>query len=312
MFSNYPLTYEEQSLQNFFGLQPTEVRGAANVTTSYYGRILYNIILSLFKIEIPENGLVMKIPKNYLRFWLFLFGSYTTIYTKKFGWVINPFSTSEFDFYYQPKQIIVNNRFLDSTKVGIVGLNCEIVRLFDDYRGVTPIINQYADKLAACDKAIETNLMLTSLGKLIGTRDKKDAEAIKTALGQLTTGLPIATMNKEILDENVVSNLVADISSPFIGDKVHDLKRSIMNDFLSTIGINNANINKRERLNSDEVNANNDEIRTLYEVMFENIKESFERVKDVSGLEFTVERNFNQEIISGLVNQAVQGGVENE
>lgn len=312
MFNNYPLTYEEQSLQNFFGLQPTEVRGAANVTTSYYGRIIYNIILSLFKIGIPEEGLIMKIPKNYLRYWLFLFGTYTTIYTKKFGWVISPYSTSEFDFYYQPKQLVVNNRFLDSTKIGLVGVNCEIVRLFDDYRGVTSIINQYADKLAACDKAIEVNLMLTSLGKLIGTRDKKDAEAIKEALGKLTSGLPIATMNKEILDENVTSNLVADISSPFIGDKVHDLKRSIVNDLLTTIGINNANINKRERLNADEVNANNDEVRTLYDVMFENLKDSFKRVEDVSGLKFTVEKNFNKETVNALVNQAVGGGALDE
>lgn len=312
MFTNYPLTYEEQSLQNFFGLQPTEVRGAANVTTSYYGRIIYNIFLSLFKIGIPEEGLIMKIPKNYLRYWLYLFGTYTTIYTKKFGWVISPYSTSEFDFYYQPKQLVVNNRFLDSTKIGLVGVNCEIVRLFDDYRGVTSIINQYADKLAACDKAIELNLMLTGLGKLVGTRDKKDAEAIKTAIAQLTTGIPIVALNKNVLDEYTVSNLVADISSPFIGDKVHDLKRSIMNDLLTTVGINNANINKRERLNSDEVNANNDEVRTLYDVMFENLKDSFKRVEDVSGLKFTVEKNFNKETVNALVNQAVGGGAANE
>jgi hypothetical protein len=121
-------------------------------------------------------------------------------------------------------------------------------------------------------------------------------------------GLPIATLNKEVLDEYTVSNLVADISSPFIGDKVHDLKRSIMNDLLTTIGVNNANINKRERLNSDEVNANNDEVRTLYDVMFENLKDSFKRVEDVSGLKFTVEKNFNKEAVNALVNQAIGGG----
>ncbi len=309
---NFPLSYQEQSLQDFFGLQPTEVRGSANVTTSYYGRILYNIILSLFKIGIPEKGLVMKIPKNYLRYWLFLDGTYTTIYTKKFGWVISPYSTSEFDFYYQPKQIVVTNRFLDSTKVGLVGVNCEIVRLFDDYRGVASIINHFDSKLAACDKAIDINLMLTGLGKLVGTRDKKDAETIKSAIGQLTEGIPIVALNKNVLDEYTVSNLVADISSPFIGDKVHDLKRSVMNEFLTVVGVNNANINKRERLNSDEVNANNDEVRTLYDVMYYNLKDSFERVQDVSGLEFTVEKNFNKEVVDALVNQAVGGGALNE
>jgi hypothetical protein len=154
--------------------------------------------------------------------------------------------------------------------------------------------------------------MLTGLGKLVGTRDKKDAEAIKTALAQLTEGIPIVALNKNVLDEYTVSNLVADISSPFIGDKVHDLKRSVMNEFLTVVGVNNANINKRERLNSDEVNANNDEVRTLYDVMYYNLKDSFERVQDVSGLEFTVEKNFNKEVVDALVNQAVGGGALNE
>lgn len=303
-----PYSYRDIELSDYFGLQPTVVRGSANVTSTYYGRILLNIIFSLFDIKTPEEGLILKIPKNYLRFWLYIYGSFCILYTKKFGWVIAPYTVSEFDFYYQPKQIVVSNRFFDEVKVGLVGINSEIVKLFDDYRGVCSIIDNYASMLAACDKAINLNLMQIGLGKLLGVPGKKQAEEIKTAYAKLTEGLPIATLSEEIFSNGVLTDLVADLSAPFLGDKVHELKRSIMNDFLTTIGINNANINKRERLNTDEVNANNDEVETIKSVMLENLRDSFEAVNKLTGLEFSVEERFDSSYINSQIDAAVGGG----
>ena len=253
----------------------------------------------------------MKIPKNYLRFFLYIEGTYTTIYTSRFGWVILPYTVSEFDFYYQPKQIVCSNRFFDEAKVGLVGVNCEIVRIFDDYRGILPFIRQYASAFALCDKAIEVNLMLTGRGTILGVPDKKSADTIKAAFDKSTDGTPVVTIGKDVLGDNVkLSDLAVDFSTPFVADKVHELKRSIMNDFLTTVGVNNANINKRERLNSDEVNANNDEVETIKSIMFENIEDSFDRVNAVSGLGFTVEERFDSEYITAQAREIVGGDYE--
>lgn len=306
---NTPITYRDQELADYFGLQPTEVHGSANISTSYYDRILLNIIYSLFKIGIPEEGLSLRIPKNWLRYWLYIVGTYTTIWTNKFGWMILPYTVTLFDPYYQPKQVLCTNRFFDSEKIGLVGINCEITKIFDDYRGVLPFIRQYSSMLAACDKAIQINLMVTGRGKILGVPDKKAAAEIKEAFGKTTDGNPIVTINKDILGEGAkLADMLIDFSAPFVADKVHELKRSIMNDFLTTIGVNNANINKKERLNSDEVNANNDEVETIKSIMFENIKESFDRTNALTGLEFTVEERFNANYINALVEQAVGGG----
>lgn len=306
-----PITYKEAEMAEYFGLQPTAVRGSLNVTTSYYDRILLNIIFSVFKIGIPTEGLVMKIPKNYLRFWLFIHGTYTTLYTKRFGWIISPYSVSEFDFYYQPKQLLVSNRFFDEAKIGLVGVNCEITKIFDDYRGVTDIVRNYSELLAACDKAINLNLIHIGRGKMVGVPDKKTGDTIKEAFSQTTDGTPIVTLSKEILDELTVDKLLADLGTPFFGDKIHELKRSIMNDFLTTVGINNANVNKKERLVTDEVNANNDEVETIKSVILENLTESFEATNKLSGLNFTVEERFDSSYINRMVEKAV-GGVANE
>ena len=55
--------------------------------------------------------------------------------------------------------------------------------------------------------------------------------------------------------------MFANVKQTFIADDVMLLRRKIVNDFLSDIGINNANLDKRERLNEQEVNANNEEVR---------------------------------------------------
>lgn len=58
-----------------------------------------------------------------------------------------------------------------------------------------------------------------------------------------------------------------------------------MNDFLTEVGINNANLAKRERLNSDEVNANNEEVMALASVALENMQSGCKRLNELAGEE---------------------------
>ena len=71
--------------------------------------------------------------------------------------------------------------------------------------------------------------------------------------------------------------------SDYIADKLEDLRRALVNDFLTEIGINNANLSKRERLNSDEVNANNEEVLALSLVALENMNDGFKRLNELMG-----------------------------
>lgn len=66
-------------------------------------------------------------------------------------------------------------------------------------------------------------------------------------------------------------------------------KRTIINEFLTKIGIANANYDKRERLNSDEVNQNNEETKAMISVIFDNLKESISEINAISALGITVE-----------------------
>ena len=62
----------------------------------------------------------------------------------------------------------------------------------------------------------------------------------------------------------------------------------IINEFLTEIGIDNANTDKRERLVTDEVNANDEEIRANVQHWLDNISEGFEKANSMFGLDLSV------------------------
>ena len=66
----------------------------------------------------------------------------------------------------------------------------------------------------------------------------------------------------------------------FIADDIQLLKRKIINEYLTDIGINNTNLEKRERLTDDEVNANNDEVLANIQHWYDNISEGIKRVNE--------------------------------
>lgn len=303
---NTPIMYNEQMLQNYFQLQPSEVKGAINSETAYYEWALMWLVYYRYVLKIPEH-----IALNYFRFWLFHYGSIGLVYTNKFGWIAGNYGVSEIDLYYQPRQLTFANPFLDDVKVGIVGINACIIRLFDDYSGFMPVIRRTARKLASCDKAMDVNLMTSSMGKLLGAPNKKLASTLSEALGDLTIGKPYVVMNGSDLEAINVNQLVSELGSELIADKVQELKRTYVNEFLTYIGINNANLNKKERLNSDEVNANNDEIKAIPTLVLEdNLRPSMEFASRLTGEEFSASLREDKQVM-GAANDLLLGGADN-
>ena len=75
----------------------------------------------------------------------------------------------------------------------------------------------------------------------------------------------------------------------YICDLVQIQKRKIIDEFLTAIGVNNANTDKRERLNADEVNSNNDECYIATSVWRRNLKETTAKAKKLfPSLEFSL------------------------
>lgn len=288
---NAPILFHQQELINYFNLQPSEVKGRANTDVELHKRYLYSKVYSTLKFKLPENWAM-----NYFRFWLFRYGSIAVIYTKEFGWIAQPYSVEELNLYYNPKRIIVYNQFIKSPKKGVIGINSGIIRLMDDFFGLDDIITKYAVMLSQIDRSINVNLMNCNVTSLFEAESKKQADELKEVYGEATSGKPFVVVNNNVMKGKQITTLLPNVGNNYIVDKLLTARRTIINAFLTDIGIRNANYEKKERLNSAEVDENNDETKAIITVIFETVKKCMDDINKISnlGLDVTLRYDYNE------------------
>lgn len=269
-------------LRNFFARKPREVDGVANTSAAYYRCKLFRLILQRFKFE----GIPAKWEFDYFLEHLFLDGHIVVTDTSA-GILALKCGLSGVGIFDNPTKVIIANPVLGSFD-RTIGETCEVIRLQWDYKGVGWILDRYSALLAMCDSGIAVNLMNTKVSYVFGATSKTQAETFKALYDDVTQGKPaVFTTNNNV--GNIKENMfVMPAKQNFIADDVQLLKRKIINEFLTDIGINNTNLDKRERLTDDEVNANNDEVLANISHWYDNISDGIARVNRHYGLNIKV------------------------
>lgn len=283
-----PVSMAEQQAMSFFNTQPTQVKGQWNDATLYHKQELYRKAMSVFKFDLPKEWAL-----NWFRFWLFQWGSIALIYTYRYGWICQPYSVVYLNYQYQPDTILVTNSYLKQEIYGKIGINAQIIRLFDDFYGLEPIVCRYAEMLADAEKAVQINLMNANVAYFFEAESKKKAMEIKEAYSKASKGEPLVIVNNQVLKGNKLQPLLAGVKSNFIATDLMEVRRAIMNAFLTEIGIRNVSVQKKERLTAGENNENNDETRSIAEIMLENMKIGFTEFEKISGIHCGVEFRYD-------------------
>lgn len=165
--------------------------------------------------------------------------------------------------------------------------SCALIKLQYDYNGVMPIVYKYAALLSECDISINVNLRNCKVA-FIGFVDSKQQAAITEKLfTEIESGKPAVYVKKgdALTQEDIYYNHVKET---YIANDVQLLKQSIINDFLTEVGLNNANTDKRERLIVDEVNANDEEIRANVQHWLDTMSEGIRRANSLFDLNLNV------------------------
>lgn len=284
----HPVPFGLQQYMNYMNLQPSEVKGPANTAVLTRKRYLYNNIFSAYDFTLPKQW-----AKNFFRFWCFYYGSIGMLYTKEMGWIIYPYGISKLDMYYQPAEIVIYNQFLNKDKTGIIGVNAEIIKIMDDYYGLDDIVTEYAERLAQIDRSVNVNLMNCNVSMVIEAETKKQADSIKEAYAEATTGKPFVALNKELLNGESLHPLLGSIKQNYIVSDLLTARRAITNEFLTLIGIPNKNQEKRAQVSDDEIHQSDDETESIFSMILRNLRESFERCNRISGLGLSVKPHFD-------------------
>lgn len=294
-----PIGYAAQSAMDYFQIQPSWVKGRLNQETEVEKRYLYNKIFSLFDFKLPTGW-----PLNWFRFLTFVFGSGAAIYTRKLGWMYLPYGVSEIDAYYQPSRIIVSNHMLDTEKEGVIGLNAVIIRAMDDYCGLDDLVTKYATQLSAIDKSVAINLMNSNVALVAEAENKKDADQIKEAYAEATTGKPLVALNKRILDGGRLTSLIDHPKSNLMVMEFEQARQEILSRFLREIGIPTANYGKRAQMSDEEILQGDGETRALLSVMLDNLNAGFNELNRLSGMRTGA--SINREVAEAYRREAVE------
>ena len=212
------------------------------------------------------------------------------IRTDKYGVICQQCTLSGYNVYYRPKDIIVSNPLL-RTRTLTIGEDCALIKAAPDYRGAYDIISYYADMMSVIMESFGINAINAKFSYVFAADSQSMAESFKKLFDKIASGEPAAVIDKKLFNEDGTPRWILfnqNLKQNFIGKDLLECMAVIDNMFCTTIGLPNANYEKRERLLVDEVNANNQQTRALAEAWLETIRKGMDEANRLFNLNLSI------------------------
>lgn len=281
-----PYNYEFINAYNGV-MSPSTVHVKNTGLARFFKRYLLQEAFSVFDWKMPETW-----DKNYFLYVLYVIGFIGIVETDRYGVIPQHGGLGGYTVQYQPQYMLISNPLIAGTLKPVIGEDCVCLRLQPDYCGLYDIIDYYGDLMALCAEAAGVNLLNSKLSFIFAAENKATAESFKKLYDQIAGGEPAVFADKNLFDDEGnlrVSMFNQNVGENFITDRLLDTMRTIRCQFLTDIGIPNANTDKRERLITDEVNANNFETRAKCAVWLDELKKGCKQAREMFGIELSVD-----------------------
>lgn len=291
-----PVFYHDANIITAMG-SPGIVHCKNTDLVRYFKRYLYQKAISTIKIKIPDTW-----NKDYFLFTLFGIGYIAVVNTNRYGVICQACGLYGQDLYYAPTHATIANPLLRGILRPRIHTQCVVLKLTPDYCGIDDMVSYYANKLALCGESVDVNLINTKLAYLFFADGKAAAASLKTLYDDVASGKPAVVADKSLLNDDGtfrVDMFNQQLRQTYIaGDVLTDM-RKIEQEFLTMIGIPNANTDKRERLISDEVNANAVETQTLLDLWIDSLTAGADEANKMFGLNLNFSKRYQDDIMVG-------------
>lgn len=272
------------NLWGLLGKQKTSLTQNQLTLTNYY-RWLKMLCMSMFE----WRGLPETINTDYLEETLFEKGKLIFFKDDVLGYLaLSCVPQGTVNVYGEPTAYTVNVPGYQSKIKLVHRHNAVVIKNNQLAEPSMYMVGDFAGRLAETERTIDINIKAQKTPWLVSVANDKVLLSLRNAYKQLSDGEPVLFVDKELLAGDPLK--VMNTSAPYVVDKLDTHKMNLWNEALTFLGINNANTEKRERLITDEVKANEQLVTMSANTMLKKRKEAAETINRVfPGLDVGVE-----------------------
>ena len=262
-----------------------------NITFSYWYYKLMLIVKALFEWEGLPNNMESRWIENYL----YNDGNCVFFKDKNLGYMVAGVAQEGgVNCYNDPTTImpVAINYTYSGDKPLMNGENSYLIRNNDARLPEFAVVRYYAYKLTNLDRAIDVNIEAQKTPTIVTCTDKQRL-SLKQAINQRKDNEPVIYADNSF-DKDMITTL--DLNTPMVFKDLQIQKHMILNEFFSEIGVNNANMDKKERMVANEVEANNEQVKASEDVLLRCRQEACKRINEIFGLNISVKRRELEEV----------------
>lgn len=257
-----------------------ESAGLNNATAIQYYNRLTELSISMFEWKnLPDT-----VDPRFLELTLFTDGQAVFFRDEVMGYLaLQNALGGEFDVYRIPKNrraFAVNGyqKQLDES---------DSVIIYNNYLHTNSMLDvrMFANRLYNLDRAIDVNANAQKTPILL-LCDESERLSLENLYAQYDGNKPVIKGTRALNPNDITC---INTGAPFVADKLYQLKTQIWNEALTYLGISNLNIQKKERLVSDEVTRNLGGTMASRYSRLEARKDACRQINKLFGLDLDVE-----------------------
>lgn len=271
-----------------------------NATYIQYFNRLVELSVSMFEWQ----GLPETVDPRYLELHLFQNGSMVYFRDEVMGDLcLDCIANGQFDVYGNP----ISRRAYSSYNQYQKTLNeSDSVIIWNNYLRQPSVLDvkMFAKRLYNLDRIIDVNANAQKTPVLVQGTEKQRLTLVNL-YKEFDGNAPFIFGDKN-LDLNSLRAIST--NAPYVADKLYQLKTQIWNEALTYLGISNLNIQKKERMITDEVQRNQGGTIASRYSRLEARREAVDKINRMFGTDISVDYREDLQIINEDENNAGEGG----
>lgn len=246
------------------------------ILQNYYRKYFLYRAMSVYEWDVPDNW-----NKDYFLGNLYNLGFIDVLYTWQYGWIPQRCALTGYNVFDSPSGVLITNQFLGTVERKFGDGTHELFKFNPDYSGIADLIDDYSSQVAEMRLSLYANLVNTKISYILAVPNQATGALVGSIIDEVLSGKPASIA--KVKDVQELQWFTQNVKQSYIVDDLLVDIRKVINLFDSEIGIPNANVEKKERMNTDEVNSNNGDTKCKGAFWLERFQKSCEVVNNLAG-----------------------------